>query len=121
MNEGKELLLAPVEFGEKWGYVDKTGNIVIEPRFVRAGHFFKGLAKVVSIIGDGKGGRYIAFGYIDKTGKYVAEPRFDDAGDFSEGLAKVKMGGKRSYRYGYIDKTGKVVIEPQFDHAGVFK
>jgi len=92
---------------DKWGYIDKTGQIVIKPQFDNAENFSEGLARVK--VGD-------KYGYIDKTGQIVIKPQFDRAGNFSEGLAEVKVGDK----YGYIDKTGQVVITPQFDDTHPF-
>ena len=89
-----------IEENGKYGYMDKDGNVVINPQFDRADDFSEGLARVR--IGDEKTGKW---GYIDKEGKFVINPQFDCAEDFSEGLAKVKVGGK----YGWIDKTGKIV------------
>ena len=95
----------PVDY--KYGYIDKTGKIIIKPQFNDAGGFFEGLASV--IIGDKRG-------YIDKTGKIVINPQFDDAGEFSKGgLAQVRIGGEWrdnvlwGGKSGYIDKTGKTV------------
>lgn len=89
----------------KYGYIDKTGKIVINPQFDDgAGSFSEGLASVE--IGD-------KWGFIDKTGKYVINPRFFYACSFSEGLAWVKIGDwKTGYKTGYIDKTGKYIWEP---------
>lgn len=81
------------------GYLDRTGKVVIPPRFFNAGDFHEGLAAVNEKI-DGK------FGYIDKTGKYVIPPTFDYASDFSEGLAAVSVG----QRCGYIDHAGRFSI-----------
>lgn len=41
-NEG----LAPVSINDKWGYIDKTVEIVIKPQFDRASMFNEGLAPV---------------------------------------------------------------------------
>ena len=60
-NEG----LCDVKVENKWGYIDRTGKMVISPQFDDADSFEGGLAKVK--IGD-------EFGYIDKTGKYVWTP-----------------------------------------------
>ena len=49
----------------KCGYIDRTGNIVIDPQFDTAGDFSEGRALVEV---DEKRG------YIDRTGKYVREP-----------------------------------------------
>ena len=55
-------LNAPVKYNGKWGYIDKTGKFVIEPKFEGAYPFSEGLAMV-------KVGK--AVGYIDKTGRYI--------------------------------------------------
>lgn len=51
--------------GAKWGYIDKTGEVVIEPRFDYANEFHNGLAKVTV---DDK------WAYINKQGEYVWGP-----------------------------------------------
>ena len=91
----------------KYGYIDKTGKMLISPQFDDAGSFFDGLAGVRT------GPKW---GYIDKTGKMVISAQVDFARPFSEGLAGVRTGPK----WGYIDKTGKMVIPPQFDQASDF-
>lgn len=97
----------------KWGYVDETGEIVIEPQFGSAGQFARNGLAVASIEVD-SGYKY---GYIDKTGAYAISPQFDDAYDFADnGLASVMSGDL----YGYIDAKGEYVIEPQFVSAGDF-
>src|SRR4051812_14853451 len=94
--------LRPVQQNGKWGYIDVSGKIVIEPRFAWAEEFSEGLAAFENE--DGK------HGYIDETGKVVIEPVFDNWTEFSEGLAAVSV----NFEWGYIDKTGKWVIQPQF-------
>ena len=91
----------------KYGFIDKSGKVVIEPQFDDAEPFSEGLAQVEK---DGK------YGFIDKSGKVVIEPQFDDANPFSEGFAWVEKDDK----YFFIDKSGKVVIEPQFDGVSDF-
>ncbi len=51
---------------KKWGYIDKTGKIVIQPQFSQAGTFSEGLATVA--IENGTKKNYVM---IDKTGKIV--------------------------------------------------
>ena len=38
--------LAKVQIDEKYGYIDKTGTMIIEPQFEDAGRFFEGLAEI---------------------------------------------------------------------------
>ncbi|MBU4447092.1 MAG: WG repeat-containing protein, partial [Proteobacteria bacterium] len=54
--------LAPAKIGEKCGYVDRKGNLVIQPRFLNARNFSEGLAAVEVCSG---------WGYIDRSGKLV--------------------------------------------------
>jgi hypothetical protein len=100
--------LYPLIVDGKWGYIDKSGKLVIKSEFDDAYAFSEGLAMVKA------GSKY---GYIDSTGRYVIKPEFDEAHFFSEGLAMVKAGSK----YGYIDKNGKYVIKPEFDAGFGFK
>jgi hypothetical protein len=93
----------------KYGYKDKYGNVVIQPRFEDAWNFAdNGLAAVEL---NGK------WGFINKTGTFVIQPQFGYAHVFANnGLAAVSLNGK----YGFIDKTGRFVIQPQFSNASHF-
>lgn len=93
------------ETPEGWGYVDKSGTLVIKYQFLEAWDFNDGLAAVSVSLDGGKRGKY---GYINRAGKMIVKPQFDNAGDFSEGLAHVSTEDGLS---GYIDKTGKVVLQ----------
>ncbi len=94
---------------EKYGFIDKTGKIVVTPEYDGAENFSDGLAKVRK--GGWETGKY---GLIDKTGKIVVPLEYDNIGSFSDGLARVEKNGK----YGFIDKTGKVVVTPEYDSVG---
>jgi len=99
--------LFPIELNDRWGYIDRSGKIVIEPRFESAEEFSEGLA-VVQL--DGKSG------FIDASGKFVIEPKYPVARQFSEGLARVQASGEAySYggQWGFIDRTGQMVIAAQ--------
>jgi hypothetical protein len=57
--------MAAVRYADRWGYIDKTGKLAINPQFDDARPFSLGLAPVES------GG---AWGYIDRSGKLVWKP-----------------------------------------------
>jgi hypothetical protein len=107
--------------GGRFGYIDRTGKLVIKPRFDWAHAFSDGMARVrIGAPHEGK------FGFIDKTGTLAIQPRFVDARDFSEGLACVTIGGKwkdgsvEGGEWGFVDTSGKVIIVPDADNIGDF-
>ena len=73
-SDSEEKVLAWVKIGDKWGYINPKGEIVIHLQFDWAGWFSEGLAWV------NIGGKD---GYINKAGEIVIKPQFDDAGSFS--------------------------------------
>ncbi|MHC4526738.1 MAG: WG repeat-containing protein, partial [Planctomycetota bacterium] len=100
---------------DRWGYIDSSGQVVIDKRFRAAEAFSEGLAAVK--MGTDVWGQRGIWGYVNRMGKLVIKPQFEQASSFSEGLAAVKIADK----YGYIDKTGQVVIEPRFEAGGPFE
>ncbi len=115
--DGSDLFV--VILNDKRGYINRTGKIVIEPRWGGANNFSEGLAVVATYEGGYKQG------YIDTTGKVLVEPQFAMAREFSEGLAAVGFGefglhNSGEHKTGFIDKTGKIVIEPKYRDARSF-
>ena len=100
-------LPTPMKLGDRYGYQDKSGMIVIDPLFDEAGEFKDGLA-LVKVDGD--------LGFIDTQGKTVVDVEWEELHPFKDDLARVRSGGK----YGFVDRRGKVVIEPRFKTAGDF-
>jgi WG containing repeat len=112
----------PVKEGGKWGFIDKTGRLVIPAQYESVDYrgFSDGLAQV-SI--------NHRFGYIDTSGKvvFVLEYESEDrkrwiasAGPFAEGLAAVSTSGYEGPFSGFVDKTGKFAIAPTYDTAASF-
>ncbi len=99
----------------KWGFIDRTGKVVVPARYSRVGEFSGGLAPV-KVDGTYAAGSKGKWGFIDRTGKEVIAPRFDWALPFREGRAGVQVGDK----WGFIDTTGELVITPQFESVGRF-
>ena len=121
--------LAAVQLGERYGYIDRSGRVMIPPRFQFAQIFSEGLARVK--VDDRSG-------YIDRDGQIVISPRFHKAFKFSDGLARVcappehpsflfrvfrLIGWDDHYAYpcGYIDRTGKLVIDYLYLPSDGFK
>ena len=84
--------LARTKFQGKWGFIDKSQNLVIPHSLVRS--FSGGLAAV-------RVGK--KWGYIDHTGKLVIPPQFDDAKRFEGRFAVVS---KRESGFGSTKRVG---------------
>lgn len=105
--------LFPFLKGRLWGYIDRNGEIAIEPQFHSATDFREGLA----IVAVGRGAPFADECYINTEGEVVL--RFDfnhQLGYFSEGFATVKVDGKT----GFINMKGEFVVEPQYEVAQPF-
>ncbi|MCZ2391520.1 MAG: WG repeat-containing protein [Acidobacteria bacterium] len=129
---------------ERYGYINKRMEVIIQPEFFVARSFSNGRAwvsdksgneyyidvagrKVIADVGtylsDFSEGlatvvtKYYGYAYIDVNGKQPIKRHFLYACLFNEGLACAKgFNGK----WGYIDKMGAFVISPRFDEAGDF-
>ena len=124
--------LFPVVQSGKWGYIDRSGNIVIKPQFDGAENFSDGYARAffqnpkpwwqewickwITCVPQGQ------WRYIDEKGNVVTtapqavKPQSDEGRDVSENLTPVTVNGK----YGYIGKNGRVVVQPHFEAAWKF-
>lgn len=88
---------AAVKINGLWGFIDKDGNIKIEPQFEDARSFSNGMAAVKMA---GK------WGFINDTGTIVVETQFDDAKDFNSNGSVFVLQNKdwrllRLYKYNH--------------------
>ncbi|HET6961776.1 MAG TPA: WG repeat-containing protein, partial [Terriglobia bacterium] len=134
--------LAPVRVGKLWGFIDRTGDFVVQPSFQTAGEFHEGLARVMYCPPETRipplmdypilrdtfrleveagwrfAGKNVRFGFIDRTGKMQIEPQaWEMADDFSEGLAWVRG---RDLKCGYVNRQGQFAFPRRFDHVKPF-
>ncbi|MBL7775121.1 MAG: WG repeat-containing protein, partial [Saprospiraceae bacterium] len=102
--------LCAVKVGEKWGFIDSTGRMTLEPQYLDAQNFSEGLAPVRQISEQNQATQSF-WGYIDRQGNWVIPPIFFQAQEFQEGRAPAEESGKG---WGLIDRAGQWVIEPQY-------
>lgn len=136
------FLIAESHQGRKYGYMDATGQVIIQPVFAAARDFSEGLA-AVRIKGT--------YGYIDTTGQMVIAPRFDFATEFTGGVALVYQHGEPFYirptgekafefpytytegfagdlakvytlsaKWGMIDRSGALIVDTAYSFIGPF-
>lgn len=98
-----------INYRVKYGYIDKSGEFVIEPIFDGYSSRFSeyGYA-VVSLEVDYKD----KYGVIDKNGDWVIEPTYDYIStDYYTDIFVIKVDGN----LGIINKDGVQIIMPQYD------
>ncbi len=124
----------------KWGFIDKSGIVVIPHQYDQVSDFSNGVAHVY------KNGKQV---FVDINGKKKTE-WFDDIESFSDGIAEVKKGKKKSFintrgeliskwfeevydfhygrakvmlngKWGYIKPNGRFAISPMYDKAFQFR
>lgn len=106
--------LFPVIKNDKWGYINSSGKIVVEPQYDHASQFAEGLG----LVKTGKPDEKIFC--IDAKGKKVFDLKSDwsHMNPYSDGLAAVK--DKGNGLYGYIDHKGQFVIPCKYSSAADF-
>jgi len=103
---------AAVMVGEKYGFADAKGDIVIKPEY----DFVTAFDKIIAV----KKGKVWSF--IDSTGKPMSAPPVDGIIHtgrgvwLSDGLGAVTKGNK----VGYLNTTGQFAVQPQFTWALAF-
>ena len=107
-----EGLAAVFDPHKGWGFIDKTGTVVIQPRFEGALNFSDGLAPVVLA---GK------WGFINTKGDLVIENQFEWVGEFSEGMAIVQRSSRTAPQKVARLPMGQTIITETFtfssDHS----
>jgi hypothetical protein len=134
--------LATVKQNGKFGYIDKSGNLIIPIIYDHASNFFENVAHVeIDKAGsrcciDKKGREIVNFkpntnkeelrkrlgenskwGFINRQGIEVIAYKYDNVNPFRDDLASVELNNK----WGFIDKNENVIIPFIYDNAGVFK
>lgn len=111
---------------EKYGFIDKMGNVIVSAKYDQVADFKEERAWVAYRNDEGR----LKCGYIDLDGKEVVPIKYqvpfgegETPTDFSEGLAALPLRTDEydSPVYGYIDKMGNEVIPAKFSIAGDFK
>ena len=114
-----------------YGYVDKTGNIVIEPQYYQAANFdARGFAWV-----GVKKKNAVTYYYIDTDGKTIGKPLANASkisyalvidgwyGDYGF-LEKWKYNAKKKmdkpFAYQIIDSKGKLLVKTEFTYVSPF-
>jgi hypothetical protein len=90
-------------FTMKWGYVDKTGKLVVPAQYESAEPFSEGLA-AINNCDEGF--------FIDRTGKKLVLGSFTWVSPFGAGISRIHINSNQDQMWGLMDKTGKMIWGP---------
>lgn len=93
--------------GNKRGYYNRKGEIVIPFEYEKAFPYSEGLAPVR------KNGKW---GFVDSANHVVIPFIYDDVWSFTEGLAMAKLNNK----WGFIDKTTRIIVPFEYDEVNMY-
>ncbi|MEO1651961.1 MAG: WG repeat-containing protein [Bacteroidota bacterium] len=111
--------LATVKVGEKYGFINASGKMVIAAKYDFVRSFSPDGLAAVGIIGD----PFEKWGFVDYTGREVVPPTYTGVGDFKGGYASVTqydLNDPNKPPIGFIDKSGKLAIPFKFHQAHDF-
>lgn len=95
------------DFDNKFGYINATGNQIIQCIYDSAESFNNKIALV---------SKYGKWGYLNVTGVEIIKCQYDELGNFKDRIVLAKKSGK----YGFLDISGKDLTGFNFDLAGSF-
>jgi hypothetical protein len=109
-----------VNIGGKWGYINRQGEMVIQPQFKEAREFRNGHAIVVDQFAVGDHERKM-YAVIDTLGRIIMQSFNGSFTYYSEGLGIYTEKDKNGKKvYGFVDSTGAVVIPAKYEDATGF-
>ena len=94
--------LALVELNSKYGFINKSGDLVVPCKYDSAHDYKDGCARVEL---NSK------YGLINNSGEEITKIIYDSIESFREGIAAVRLKDK----YGFIDFKGKEVFQCKYD------
>jgi hypothetical protein len=108
-SEGVAPFSRMVDDEERFGYVDKKGNVVINPAYILATPFSNGLAAVIDANDK--------WGYINHKGEMAIAAQFIKGNEFTDGGYAVAATSKDLY--GAIDRKGRFVVNPAYEDVKI--
>jgi hypothetical protein len=94
--------------GNKWGYMNEKGKIILSPIYEHAGDFQDNVA-IVRLMDHS--------GVIDSNGYFIVKPKYDTINPFSEGRATVIT----NQGFKVIDESGKETTSRTYSFIGDYK
>ncbi len=98
-------------FGGSWGFINRKGELIIQPNYEFVRRFRHGKAIVKQ---NGK------WGVIDKNEKVIIPIKYDFIDYLPESDERFFILTADSRRFGYVDANGRILLEADFENVGKF-
>lgn len=100
--------LYPIQINEKWGYIDSTGRIIVEPQFYYATDFVNGLGLVE--FDDER------VGFLNTRGEFIAKGINPQNYKYLHYLCDdlLAVCDSSTEKFGFIDRNGQWIIPPKY-------
>lgn len=110
--------LYSVLIGEKYGFINSKGEIIVEPKFDDIVDGFNANDLLyVKIFENNE----LKYAYVNKAGEIVIGPYVElGLGDSQDNILLYGVRDSTGYKEGYLDMKGNVIISPRFSHASDF-
>lgn len=103
--------LARIQLGNRFGFVNEKGDVIIPVKYFGAYDFSEGRARVY-INGH--------WGVINNKGQFIVKPVYDYLWDYREGMTCAMKQKDTKELWGYLNTDGVEVIEMKYDYAFPF-
>lgn len=120
-NIGENLLVFQKKAGEKYGYMDEEGNVVLSPQYSTAEAFEQGRA-IVNLSDN-----YINnYGVIDREGNFIIKPKYNSINfignnRFAVGVPLDKDKPYIGSKYAIVDKDGRFLTKFIYNSVSDYK
>ena len=112
--------LTPVSKDSLYGFINRSGNVIVPLKYSDARRFSCGLAAVRDHDG--------LWGFINEDGKELKPCSYGAVSDFCENRAWVRRPNNHIYnssksnisRFGYIDNNGKEIVPLEYEDVTIF-
>jgi len=107
---GFEGGMVPASRGQAWGFVDRDGAWVIEPRFGLVLPFRNGVAAAAAPSEGDATEEWLdgSWGLVDRAGRWIVEPDLETVGRYGD----AEVMARRFGRWGVLDADGRWAVPP---------
>lgn len=111
--------LASFASGEKHGFINSSGEVVISPQYDIVDDFMEGYAIVANDNPASQDGDYL-YGAIDTQGNLIVPIQYNYMSRFREGMARVSDKAFGRGKYGFVNTSGNLIVPIQYTKAYSF-